>query len=533
MRVTAPPSRPSDESGFAMATVILGVMVATLLVLVAVSAVNGDLRVGRHDLDRKQAYEAAQAGIADYMFHLNTDTNYWAKCTLVPAPSAVNQQSSTALRRSVPGSSGATYAIQLLPATNKTFCDTANPVSSMIEATGPSIGTFRIRSIGYASDATQRIVASFKRASFLDYVYFTQLETSDPVTYGNTNTINGAYQQCTKTIEQGRYDAPIPNSGGRYCDVISFITEQIKGPFHTNDGFVICGDPTFGRTAADAIEVSSPPQGWYTSCNSNDTPNFLGTYVTSAPVLTPPPSNGLMSKLPGVLKYTGLTKIVLSGTNMTVTNGGSTNTVSIPSSGVVYVANGSCSGAYANNNPFTETYPAPPSGCGTVQVRGTYSGALTIAAENDIILEDDLIRSGNGLLGLIANNFVRVKHPICASSNLGCTSGTVTAQTAKGSCNSGVNGTGSQTNLRIDAAILAIQHSFIVDHYDCGAQMGTLTINGAISQKFRGAVGTFGGSGTGYTKNYNYDDRMRYISPPHFLDPVESAWHMQRQTLDP
>ena len=38
---------------------------------------------------------------------------------------------------------------------------------------------------------------------------------------------------------------------------------------------------------------------------------------------------------------------------------------------------------------------------------------------------------------------------------------------------------------------------------------------------------------TGYSKNYNYDDRLRYLSPPHFLDPVESAWHMQRQTIDP
>ena len=64
------------------------------------------------------------------------------------------------------------------------------------------------------------------------------------------------------------------------------------------------------------------------------------------------------------------------------------------------------------------------------------------------------------------------------------------------------------------------------------SRSATLTVNGAISQKFRGAVGTFGGDGTGYIKDYNYDDRLRYISPPHFLDPVESAWHIQRETLD-
>jgi hypothetical protein len=155
-----------------------------------------------------------------------------------------------------------------------------------------------------------------------------------------------------------------------------------------------------------------------------------------------------------------------------------------------------------------------------VRVRGTYSGPLTIAAENDVIIDGNLTRSGNGMLGLIANNFVRVYHPY-------------QSQTSKSSCGSTPGGS-PLTNLNIAAAILAIQHSFIVDHYNCGSSLGTLTVNGAIGQKFRGAVGTFSGSTlvSGYQKNYNYDDRLRYVSPPHFLDPVESAWHIQRQTLD-
>ena len=202
-----PRTRRSGESGFAMATVILGTMVATLIVLVAVTAVQGDLNVGQHDLDRKRAYEAAQAGIADYAFHLNTDTNYWAKCTSVPAPNAVNQQNVTTKRRPVPGDTGATYSIELIPATGKTTCDTANPVTSMIEQSGASIGTFRIRATGYYGGAQQRLVAQFKRASFLDYVYFTQLETSDPVTYPDAATIAGAYTQCTNCL---LYTSPSP-----------------------------------------------------------------------------------------------------------------------------------------------------------------------------------------------------------------------------------------------------------------------------------------------------------------------------------
>ena len=29
---------------------------------------------------------------------------------------------------------------------------------------------------------------------------------------------------------------------------------------------------------------------------------------------------------------------------------------------------------------------------------------------------------------------------------------------------------------------------------------------------------------TGYAKNYNYDGRLRYASPPYFIDPLESAF---------
>ncbi len=51
---------------------------------------------------------------------------------------------------------------------------------------GRSRAPFRIRSTGYSGNEDVSIVATFKRASFLDYVYFTQLETSDPVTYGSS-----------------------------------------------------------------------------------------------------------------------------------------------------------------------------------------------------------------------------------------------------------------------------------------------------------------------------------------------------------
>jgi hypothetical protein len=120
----------------------------------------------------------------------------------------------------------------------------------------------------------------------------------------------------------------------------------------------------------------------------------------------------------------------------------------------------------------------------------------------------------------VSNNFIRVYHP-------------VTNLTANGSggfdCD---NNGGPAPNVTIDAAILSLAHSFIVDNYFCGATIGTLTVTGAIAQKFRGPVGTSsnGTPTSGFVKSYGYDDRLRFRSPPKFVDPVAAGWQVQLYT---
>ncbi len=498
----------NSEAGFTLPMVLVGMFVVTITTLGALSAVRGDTNLTKVDLDHKQAYEAAKAGIDDYAFHLAHDSAYWTHCTNVPTPNAVNQMGSTTKKRFAPGSTTASYAIELIPATGKSSCSEADPVGSMIEQSGTPAGTFRIRSTGFSGNSKVSLITTFKRGTFLDFMYFTQLETSDPVNYGYTGSaLAGAYSQCSKTQQQGRYSSAIPNSGGDYCDKIAFISgDVINGPMHTNDALNICGSPDFGRSAEDSIEVSATAPGWYSLCNGSD-PDFIGTYQTAAPILTPPPSNAQLATLAqSGYSFTGQVTITLSGTNMTVQTSTGTSTIPFPSNGVVYVANGTCSTTYS---PFNVTYPST-SGCGNVLIQGTYTGALTIAAENDIIIKNDVKRSGSGMLGLIANNFVRVYHP----------------------CSGGTNQTGYIANPDIDAAILTINHSFIVDNYNCGrqSQLGSLNVTGAIAQKYRGAVGTYGSNNTGYAKNYVYDDRLHYLQPPNFIDPVQASWIQARQT---
>ncbi len=515
-------SRLREEGGYTMIAVIGAISLVSMLAAATLAASNGDVNLVQRDVDYRRANAAAEAGIANYSFHLNSDNSYWARCTNVPEPSAVNQQGASPLKkRTVPGSTDASYAIELLPSSSyaEGKCNTAKPLESMLEQNGPNTGSFRIRSRGFAGNAKVSVVATYKRASFLDYIYFTQYETSDPVTYGNQSWSANAYAQCSKFRREGRESHEIPGSGGQYCNKIVFVSgDHIKGPLHTNDDLAICGTPEFGRTAADVIEVGAPPQGWMSggcSSPSGASPNFVGPLVTTAPVLKPPTTNGKLKTIAGPsYTYSCQTKIELNGTTMKVTknngsNSTSTTNVAFPSSGVVYIKNDSCPGSNwpqcsSEYSPFSASYPSG-SDCGTVYVSGNYSGELTIAAERDIVIEGNLTRNSGtqGLLGLIANNFVRVKHE-CSGFKL--------------------------QNLKIEAAILAIEHSFIVDHYDCGEELGTLTVKGAISQKFRGPVGTTGG--TGYLKNYEYDDRLRYMEPPNFLNPVEPSWHVQRETLD-
>jgi hypothetical protein len=516
--------RPHSESGFTMVATMIGTTVIAALALVAVTAVRGDMGQTGYDLSSKRAYEAARAGISDYAFHLYADNLYWAKCTNVEGTSPVNQKNSTTKRRTIPGdpSASAQYAIELIPATGQSTCSTSNPSASMLEASGSLPGSFRIRATGFSGKAKSSIVATFKRPSFLDYMYFTQLETLDPVAYGYDNPseeLENAYDQCELTYEQGRYDKAIPDTGGDYCTTISFITnDDIDGPLHTNDALAICGYPEFGRTTHDKVEMGAKSPGWHKSCSGSE-PIFKGTPIPSAPVLKPPPTNSKLSEvaLPQ-FRFTGQVKICLSNGNMTVGTGSSTCPNNLysgatPSNGVVYVANGICSEAY---DPFSVSYPST-SGCGNAYVRnttssGTYSSELTIAAENDIIINGNLNRSSNGILGLIANNFVRVYHP----------------------CSSGSNGSGSLQDPSIDAAIMSLEHSFIVDEYDCGKDLGNLSVEGAIAQKFRGPVGTHsgGGASTGYSKNYVYDDRLLYLEPPHFIEPTGFSWVIGRETTD-
>jgi hypothetical protein len=131
-------------------------------------------------------------------------------------------------------------------------------------------------------------------------------------------------------------------------------------------------------------------------------------------------------------------------------------------------------------------------GCasGDIFVSGVLNGRMTVAAENDVVVVDDVTYQSYGqtteddLLGLIAEQFVRVYHPIsCPSSYVVDVNSVRTCQDDRGAnladsrFNTDTGGLFSDP--KIHAAILALNHSFGVQQYNNGDQLGTLTVYGA------------------------------------------------------
>jgi hypothetical protein len=130
------------------------------------------------------------------------------------------------------------------------------------------------------------------------------------------------------------------------------------------------------------------------------------------------------------------------------------------------------------------------------------------------------------VLGLVALNYVEINHPVDSHGN---------DESSCSPSNSPSSGavTCDLSNPIIDAVILALNHSFLVNNYNTGNSLGTITLNGTIDQNWRGPVGTSSGGTlvTGYSKNYQYDARLVYLSPPYYLEPGTSFWGLASFTV--
>jgi hypothetical protein len=525
------------DEGFTLVVAIGVMFVASLLVVAAFTAAEGDVNLSHRDTTGKQAYYAALAGIQAYEYQLEANPDYWESCETVTGTAKESSSTSHTTESYVVKPLGRMEGTETEPRT----CSATEPFKTMIQKNGAAANTFRVESTGTAGASKRSIVASFKVKGFLNYVYFTHYEDEDPGLYN-------APKECEEKYYTNR-----PSSG---CSIIVFVTgDQINGPMHTDDAPAMCGSPAFGRaehSPPDTVEFGHAP---YEGCGEalKPTYNTASKTYSIGPELLPPESDNALGKYvkeeSSSDEFTGVTHLVLNGSTNTieVTNGGKKETLPWPADGLIYVKtkestkeneNGSCPEFKPQEaDTSTEVSEIEKDGCGDVYVSGTYSKSLTIGSQDDVIVNGELYPTsvagklgaeptGTETLGLIANNYVRVYHPIesapCEEYNY------YRKQYERCSGYNYVNGTGSLKNPWIYAAILSTKHSFVVDNYGQGESLGNLNVYGAIAQNYRGIVGTTGG--TGYIKNYNYDERLAVDEPPYFLNPLNAGWKVVRET---
>lgn len=542
---------PRDR-GSSIVLVLTCLTAIALFATVALTASVNTLKKADSSDDWNQALAAAEAGVSDYVARLNKDDQYWQRvdCSnqaLKGPKAAANSCGWNASTPpgwlKVPSSQNASFHYDV--STETTY----------------SNGVVLLTSTGKVGSQTRTVESRVRRGGFGEFLYYTVYETSDPANetvYGISNSTANTYCPRYNWPSLAAYPGPRrpdnrqigASSTPRYCNTINFISgDVINGPMHTNDAFVVSGNPRFKGTTTTSnpsCRASSP-----SSCYLGSGSPIFERGISYREEVELPTSLGDLRQFvdptktptPGCL-YTGPTRIkFLSSGQMQVWSKYSTAadlnpgcgsasalsstagaTVAVPTDRLIYVQDVPASrtnptvsacktttggGGIGDNLPIANdiNMNLAESSCryGNVWVQGTLKGRTTISVDNNIIVTGDLTyaggRAGTDVLGLVAKNSVRVYHPVNSS---------------------GANLTGTLTNVQINAAILTLQHSFSVQYYDKN-QLGTLSLFGSFAQRFRGAVGT-GSHTTGYLKDYNYDTRLRYAPPPYFLDPVRAGW---------
>lgn len=264
-----------------------------------------------------------------------------------------------------------------------------------------------------------------------------------------------------------------------------FGGDELTGRVHSNGQLNIAGDPTFHGLVTST-------QMWREHSGGAD-PQFLGGAEFDHEEIDLPTDEQLnalrFSSDNGGLKFDHEVFITLNsdGTTRILEN-----------------VNGNWNNNPVEHNFTLSNYNGVISSSEKVYIKGQLKGQLTVHSEDDIEILGDLTYSedprdnpaSSDILGLVSEAQVLVDDDAHRDN-------------------------GSQ-NLEIHASIMALDKSFTVEDYWEGSPKGELKILGGLIQERRGPVGTFSGGSlrSGYSKNYEYDERLERMFPPSF--PRES-----------
>jgi hypothetical protein len=582
------------DEGIALPVVIGLGLVMLMLVATAMSVSTSGLTKTRNDENWNGALAAAYAGVEEYQSRLANDSTYQkygnpaapfsADSTLtLPSGAAENKAfgvGAAGTWASIPGSDGrASYRYEV---------DNSDYSTK---------GILHVRATGRVAGVTRSLVADLKQTGFIDYLYFTNYETLDPAYTGETRVDSNNKNICERyaygsparsssctDIQFGASDT----FGGsvRSNDRMLICGANFDGPVissSTTDPIWSkpsgCSNPTWGVGTGPVYQapIDMPPTNTELK---KETRNDLSDEVPRPGCLYTGPTvitfeyvagNPKMRVMSPWTKYTNIAATAAAASNPAQCGtpgngsgglGSSTGAVldvpdlnlifvqpvpavgsgdaNAPSSSSYLPPNFSCTSAsstrpagwaYSTGSGGSRTYyerfptedEAKPGGkltyygckAGDLYVEGTLGGQVTLAAENYVYVTDDLVYNDKqaDILGLVGQNAVLVWNPVDRyDDNLL-----------------------EDWDREIDAAILSVGHTFQVQNYDRSGSRGTLTVFGAIAQKFRGTVATTSGGSVanGYAKDYQYDERYRFTAPPKFLTPVSTTYGVTQYATVP
>lgn len=564
------------EDGIAIILVIGVSLVLMLLVTVALGVSLSGMTKAKTDEGWNGAITAAYAGVDDYKSKIANDNSYYRFGNPASDFSATSHVTLPTGLQANPafgvGASGtwATVAGSGGSASYRYEVDSSEYSNS---------GVLRIRSTGRVGNETRSIVANLKQKGFIDFLYYTTYEVQDWAFKG-TKSACEKYAWMGRTQSSGCGEIAFGDGDEMYGPMHSNDTIRICGDAQ------FYGTVTTGYTPSSGVAFVRRDSNNSTSgCNGEKF--WKGNPVTTQTMDLPPTNSAMRNEVrtdltevqrPGCL-YTGPTKIVFNsdgtmtirspwtkktqvvgspatggtappecgipgyGSNTLGAPGG--QTITVPARNLIFVQNVPfySTGTSSDPNAWKQgTYPLSTSSkaykqsdclasnfvgypllgeeikegtssvykCddGDIFVEGNVNAEVTLAAENDVYITGDIkyvSTNEDAVLGLVAQNTAWVWNPMksCNSSFSSCTKML------------------SDSKRRIDAAILSVNHTFQVQNYYVGGSRGDLTVNGAIAQKFRGIVRS---GSNGYSKDYHYDERFKYIAPPKFLSPVSTTY---------
>lgn len=502
------PSASSDSGDLAVAIALIAVLLLALIPIVTYANSSNLLPLARGNQDYQSALTAAESGVSDYLNQLN-------------------QNSSTP-----PLNPALTGWVQVPGSTNEYFHYSTTYSSSGKAIVLTSTGV----TIHGAQTKTRTIQETISPNTFANFeLYYNSMAmlpslanaiSGNPQYYVLNNVPAPSWAPPGTMYTNGNYYLHQANSFKNTLETGATIAGTCaSGYIDSNSGS--CGTPSsnpvvesspvimpssFGSTSLPPSPTNLIGQAYTNGCYYEGPTRIVITNAPGATPTTPTPTIQVYSPetpptIPNYATCGGASLSSIAGASVTI------------NSGTIYVANATTCQSPSDVIINTVSYACTD---GTAVVQGVTGGALTIGADNNIVIDGNLLyadcaSTNQDVLGLVATNSVEMANT------------TWTATPAE-SCASQLPKQVTANDAVVMASIFAMNGSFTLQVPNCTGAGGTsydqILLYGNIVANYAGING-FPSSSTNCIGAHSqraliYDTRLKSASSPFFPLPVAS-----------